>query len=210
MSGRGAIIRKALEFLRQVRKRSHGHAPHVPSTTRPHFKPRQTGPARYTNLKGMDSRFAHEADAMHPQNPFRPKAVRRLSDAEREHHRVYVDDNGLMRSAKDDSLFDTRGSSTHWGGTSGDKAIFVMDEHGNIYASKYQAVGDFHHSTLANGGPVASAGEIKVTNGKVDFLTSQSGHYRPTADVMHQAVDEFGRHNVPNVPVFDWDGSKLF
>jgi hypothetical protein len=57
---------------------------------------------------------------------------------------------------------------------------------------------------------VASAGEIKVTDGKVDFLTSQSGHYRPTADVMHQAVDEFGRHNVPNVPVFDWDGSKLF
>lgn len=158
----------------------------------------------------MGDRYRYETDPNHPANPFRPRAVRRLSDAELENHRVYVDNNGLVRSARDDSIFDTRGSSTHWAGSSGDRAIFVMDGNGNVYASKYQAVGDFHHSTLANGGPVAAAGEIRVIDGRVEALTNASGHYRPTADNMRQVVDEFGRHGTSNVPVFDHSGARLF
>ena len=79
--------------------------------------------------------------------------MRRLSDSDLENHRVYVDGNRALRSARDDSVFDTRGGSTHWGGGGSDRAI-VVDGNGNIYASKYQAVGDIHHSTLGNGGPV--------------------------------------------------------
>ena len=38
------------------------------------------------------------------------------------------------------------------------KAIFVMDENRDFYASKFQQVGRFHHSSLAGGEPVAAAG----------------------------------------------------
>jgi hypothetical protein len=158
----------------------------------------------------MLDKYRYETDPTHPQNPFRPRAVRRLTDAEREQHRVYVDDAGTMRSARDDSIFDTRGSSTHWSG-GGDRAIFVMDERGNIYASKYQAVGDFHHSTLASGRPVAGAGEMTVIDGRVQSLTSASGHYQPTPTHMRQVVDEIGRSGAgSNVPVFDFNGNRLF
>ena len=115
-----------------------------------------------------------------PNSPpfFSPSGVRRLSEAEREELRVFVDQDGLLRRS-DGTLFDTRGSNTHWGGANSDRAIFVMDEHGNVYASKFQERGVFHHSTLANGDPVAGAGELHVENGKLLGITDQSGHYRP-------------------------------
>lgn len=41
------------------------------------------------------------------------------------------------------------------------RAIFVMDQHGDFFASKHHAVGSFHHSSLVGGAPVAAAGEIE-------------------------------------------------
>jgi hypothetical protein len=68
-------------------------------------------------------------------------------------------------------------------------AIFVMDEQGNIYASKVHAPGEFHHSSFLAGEPVAAAGEIRVTNGALEFISDRSGHYQPPPIHLEQAID---------------------
>ena len=124
----------------------------------------------------MDPGMRYETD---PQRfPFHGKSVKYLTEAEREEHRLFVRDGLIYRT--DGELFDSRGSATFWGGHDSDKAIFVMDEYGNIYASKFQARGEFHHSSLLAGGPVAGAGELHVEDGRLIGVTDNSGHYLPT------------------------------
>lgn len=64
-----------------------------------------------------------------------------------------------------------------------------MDEHGNLYASNKHEVGFFHHSSFLAGGPVAGAGELRVVNGHLHFMSDQSGHYRPTPEHLEQVVE---------------------
>jgi len=54
-----------------------------------------------------------------------------------------------------------------------------MDADGTFYASMEQAVGEFHHSSLVAGDPVAAAGELDVGQGVLEALSDKSGHYRP-------------------------------
>ena len=68
-------------------------------------------------------------------------------------------------------------------------AIFVMDGAGNIYAGQHR-VGLFHHSSFLAGRDVAAAGELKVSAGKLEVMTSKSGHYTPDAEQTWQAVKE--------------------
>lgn len=83
--------------------------------------------------------------------------------------------------------FDTGSAvSAHSGGG---RAIFVMDEYGNVYASSQHAVGQFHHSSLAGGRPVAAAGELEVRDGVLRLVTDQSGHYQPAREFTLRAVD---------------------
>ena len=65
----------------------------------------------------------------------------------------------------------TRDASSVFRGGVG-HAIFVMEKDGTFYASKYQRVGEFHHSSLVAGRPVAAAGEIGVVDGTlISFQT---------------------------------------
>lgn len=192
------LLRRAKTLLRRFTRKGKGPKP---------GGPRVPGPLRGKRYGGkpMLERYKYETEGNHPLNPFRPSSVRRLTEAEREQHRVYIDSDGIMRSARDGQPFDTRAASTHWT-QEGGRAIFVMDEHGNIYASNYQRVGDFHHSTLGNGQPVAAAGEIAVHDGRVQSVTAASGHYQPTPSHMRQVADEFGRNGVTDVPIYDFNG----
>jgi len=52
-----------------------------------------------------------------------------------------------------------------------------------------QRVEAMHHSTLAGGGDVASAGFIKTKDGKVGKITNSSGHYKPRFEHLLQAVE---------------------
>jgi hypothetical protein len=136
--------------------------------------PIRDGPTLPT--KPMDPSMRYETD---PERlPFHGKAVKYLTDAEREEYRLFVRDGLIYRT--DGELFDSRGSATFWGGRDSDRAIFVMDENGNLYASKFQASGEFHHSSLVAGGPVAGAGELHVEDGRLIGVTDHSGHYTPT------------------------------
>jgi hypothetical protein len=103
--------------------------------------------------------------------------------------------------------FDTRAGTTPW--FEGGRAIFVMDRDGNIFASNHAEAGSFHHSTLGNGGPVAAAGELRVENGRLIYVTAASGHYRPTAAHMAQLRDLLESHGLDNVPIYDHQGPNV-
>jgi hypothetical protein len=72
-------------------------------------------------------------------------------------------------------------------------AMFVMDAKGDFYASNFQEVRVFHHSSLVAGGEVAAAGELQVIDGKLEFVNDRSGHYRGTPEFTEQALERLGR-----------------
>ncbi|MFE4456956.1 hypothetical protein ACFROC_06320 [Nocardia tengchongensis] len=121
-----------------------------------------------------------------PGNPIWPgQSVRYLTPEERQSFQLFIRD-GKFYDAQG-TLFDTTASTTHF---NDGRAIFVMDENGALYASKFHAPGEFHHSSFLSGAPVAGAGEIEVTNGELRFLTDSSGHYRPAQKFSTQVIDQ--------------------
>ena len=107
----------------------------------------------------------------------------------------------------DNKPFDTRSSKVFDGGNG--RAIFVMNADGEIFASKSQIRGEFHHSSLAGGQPVAAAGELVIENGRLVEITNRSGHYRPEVDFTNQALASFQNQgvNLSGVKVID-DATK--
>lgn len=113
------------------------------------------------------------------------------SAAERQAYRLTVSDGLLYNDGK---LFDTSPPKS---------AIFVMSPTGEIYASRTPKVGFFHHSSFLAGGPVAAAGELRVSKGVLEMVNNFSGHYRPPADVTYQVFTQFERNGLSTRHV-DW------
>jgi hypothetical protein len=103
-----------------------------------------------------------------------------LSDTQRAAFQLTVRDGRLYDAAG--NLFDTSGGATVFESGNG-RAIFVVDQDGNIYASTEQSIGVFHHSSFLAGGDVAGGGEIEVSDGEIRLLTNRSGHYFPTQEM---------------------------
>jgi len=121
-----------------------------------------------------------------PNDPKRwntPMVTEYFDENKRAIHELDVN-NGLIVHKKTGELFDTADAETHWG-----NAIFVMDENGRIFASKKQIPYELHHSSLANGKPVASAGEFNVAQGYLLEVSNQSGHYQPSQKLNNQVFD---------------------
>lgn len=101
----------------------------------------------------------------------------------------YYDEKSRQRfllAVRDGKIYDSDGRlfDTTGGGLLGDgNAIFVMDEQGRFYASKFAKIGEFQHSSFLAGSPVAAAGTIKVEKGIIQAMSDRSGHYVPS--VMH-------------------------
>jgi len=75
--------------------------------------------------------------------------------------------------------FDTSKHCTNSAGKGFAICAFVKDnENGGFFAHTH-TVGHFHHSSFFAGEPVNFAGEIKVTNGRLEVVTQNSGHYKP-------------------------------
>jgi len=74
-------------------------------------------------------------------------------------------------------------------------AIYVMDADGTLYANQHR-VGLFHHSSFLSGADIAAAGEIKVTGGKVEYVTNKSGHYEPKRKHLVQVLNELQARGV--------------
>ena len=113
--------------------------------------------------------------------------VKYLTEAERAAYKLSIKDGKLYDA--NGKLFDTSDAASVFGGGQ-EKAIFVMDEFGDIFASKTQVVGKFHHSSFLAGKPVAAAGEIEVVDGVIKTVTQRSGHYRPDPEYVQQFVRE--------------------
>jgi len=210
---------EVLKKLGRSNPLKHGDEPSVPSG----WKPGDPAPPPLVRDEplpstSMNNTFRYEelpGDLRNPWGGFsfpngEPSAVRYLDDAGREQHRLFVDADGNLRRASDNSLFDTSTANTVWGGDDGGRAIFVMDRDGNLYASNYQARGDFHHSSMLAGGEVAGAGEIRVDNGKIVDMTDKSGHYQPPADLNDNALDELRRQglDIEGMKQYDFDGNE--
>ncbi|MEV0075810.1 toxin glutamine deamidase domain-containing protein [Nocardia neocaledoniensis] len=114
-----------------------------------------------------------------------PSNVRYLDENERQAFRLEIR-NGQLYAANG-RPFDTRGGQSVWHG--GGRAIFVMDQDGNLYASLRHSPGIFHHSSFLAGAPVAAAGELVVIGGVLQQLTDSSGHYRPERGHTVQAIE---------------------
>jgi hypothetical protein len=53
---------------------------------------------------------------------------------------------------------------------------------------------------------VASAGEVVVKDGRLQYVTAASGHYQPGYGEMGQLANELSRNGVNNVPIYDFTG----
>jgi hypothetical protein len=93
---------------------------------------------------------------------------------------------------------DTTGVTTKAGfaGSKPERMIFTMDAEGDMRVADpaaEQAELDpnqrFHHSSLAGGGAVAGAGEMKVREGTVEAVSDKSGHYQPDMAMTSQVND---------------------
>lgn len=116
------------------------------------------------------------------------------------HHAQFQNGQWMLRGRP----FDTRAGSTPW--DTGGRAIFVMDRNGNLFVSNNAEAGSFHHSTLGNGGPVAAAGELRVENGQLQYVTAASGHYKPTYAQMAQLKGMLESQGIYGVPIYDFKG----
>ena len=72
----------------------------------------------------------------------------------------------------------------------GHKFLYVISRHGKLYAGK-GARHVVHHSSFLAGKDVMAAGKLATVDGKVVFLCNHSGHYRPKAQHLLQAVRYF-------------------
>lgn len=128
-----------------------------------------------------------------------PGAVNYLSESERFKYKVTIKD-GLFYDFEG-KLLTTKTEYT------GD--IFVMDRDGSFYVipeSWKTGNWSYQHSSLLEGLPVASPGEMKVVNGELKTLSDKSGHYRPLPIFLKQALAEMVSKKVDlkNVEIDRW------
>ncbi|MFC0402527.1 hypothetical protein [Paraburkholderia rhizosphaerae] len=76
--------------------------------------------------------------------------------------------------------------------------MYVMDEQGQLFMGHERVVS--HHSAFLAGAPVAAAGEMTVTDGRVEYVNDKSGHYQPTLEHTQQLEVELKMHGV-DLPV---------
>jgi hypothetical protein len=86
---------------------------------------------------------------------------------------------GRLETA-DGKPLDTKNMVTHFSGPG--YAIYVMSFESNLHVSSH-SVGHRHHSSLLAGHMVAGTGELRVSDGRIGWISNKSGHYRP--DVFH-------------------------
>ena len=120
-----------------------------------------------------------------------------LSNSARASYRIEFEGGLLMWRGKP---FDTGKMKSYWSPEG--RAIYVVDKQGRFYAAEQHLPDDrfddsrFHHSSFLAGAPVFGAGEMQVAAGKLDVLTAQSGHYRPTHKEMVQTVRRLSENGV--------------
>lgn len=115
-----------------------------------------------------------------------------LNEAARERHRLTVHD-GRLYDGTGRPFTSTPEGSAH---SADARSIFVMDRHGNLYAANEHKRAEFHHSTFLAGDSVSGAGEIKVVDGRLELVSNQSGHYKPSEQMTANVFEQLSRDGV--------------
>lgn len=87
-----------------------------------------------------------------------------------------------------------------------DSVAFVWDRNNKQqFITHPHKVGQYHHSSLAKGNEVRFAGMWSVANGKITYLSNNSGHYRNSSLQFFKLVDYLDRKGVlsDNVAIHD-------
>jgi hypothetical protein len=125
--------------------------------------------------------------------------------AAQERSLVLVGGNKLFRNDDKKTPVDTKQSSTFHSGLGAE--IFVVGMGNDIHMASHK-IGKFHHSSLLGGTTVSMAGEMQVSDGKIDWLSNKSGHYTPSVVQFQQFLHHLGKDVPLNFPVLGWGVPK--
>jgi hypothetical protein len=97
----------------------------------------------------------------------------------------------LMLVPNDGLLYTTEGTRCDVGWSA-----YAIDKYGNLFiarANRTWKQGEqnamFNHSTLCAGREVICAGEIRIKQGLIEYISNESGHYKPTAAQLANAIN---------------------
>jgi hypothetical protein len=106
---------------------------------------------------------------------------------------------------------DTRHMVTHFSGPG--CAIYVVSREGKLHVASH-SLGHRHHSSLLAGQAVAGAGELRVRDGRLEWISNKSGHFRPDHFLFVQTVELLAGRGVTylfEIPyVWGHGGRQLF
>jgi hypothetical protein len=125
--------------------------------------------------------------------------------AAQERSLVLVGGNKLFRNDDKKTPVDTKQSSTFHSGLGAE--IFVVGMGNEIHMASHK-IGKFHHSSLLGGATISMAGEMQVTDGKIDWLSNKSGHYTPSVVQFQQFLHHLGKDVPLTFPVLGWGVPK--
>lgn len=103
-----------------------------------------------------------------------------FTDAELKASYVQVKNGLLMQNNKTLNLIEP---AVHY--------LFVITTDQKMYV--HPGSESIRHTSLSHGKPVLASGEIKVTEGKISFWNTESGHYQPTVNDAIQAAKLFNK-----------------
>jgi hypothetical protein len=98
--------------------------------------------------------------------------------------------NGLLY--QNDTIFDTGNMKTEFSGSG--VAIFIQSVDGTFYSSNHRR-GRLHFSNSTSEVTIRSAGEWKVENGRIVWISGKSRHYQPTMKQLINALHDLKVQN---------------
>ncbi len=122
---------------------------------------------------------------------FKIEGVNFFSDKEKKYTMVEFDKDGLMTEI---GLQNENALEFHNMDTGGKPWAFVIDPQKNIYS--YEHIGGLqHHSAALSGGACLCAGKVKVEDGVLKEITSETGHYKTNMPFFIQGLRIFKENN---------------
>lgn len=128
-------------------------------------------------LKLLSKAMSFDAEAA---NDRRRDNFEYCSKEERLKYRLYIDGGRFYHDIKLRRPVDTGKR----------QAIYAIDEMGNVFMKFEEEMGhgSFNHSSFMSGKPVMCAGNISFANGYLTMIDNGSGHYRPGARNLKDAI----------------------
>lgn len=164
------------------------------------------GSLSYLDVCGLMRRENLSQEAIQKLAPAFIRGVRYLDAAARVSYRVDIV-KGVLHWANrplDTKIqkLETVFSGAGWG-------IWVLSPGGEFYTGSHKT-GEFHHSSFLSGEPVKAAGEWQVIDGKIQYITGKTGHYRCNVNALVLALRQLAGMDAlkDSAHVLIWENGK--